>query len=135
MLRTTKTAVSCKNTATYIRGLAVALVSCPECKREISDQAPACPGCGYQTHPVRPRFDGPPKNCAQCGGGLKKGATAKSEGSGCLIALIGLLLAPVLIGIPIVLYGVHLMSKREGHWRCRKCGTTFEREIKWYEFG
>ncbi len=29
----------------------MALISCPECRREISDQAHACPGCGY---PIRP---------------------------------------------------------------------------------
>ena len=25
----------------------MALIRCPECNREISDQAAACPGCGY----------------------------------------------------------------------------------------
>lgn len=25
----------------------MALIHCPECGREISDQAAACPGCGY----------------------------------------------------------------------------------------
>ena len=30
----------------------MALVSCPECRREISDQAPACPGCGYPLRAV-----------------------------------------------------------------------------------
>ena len=25
----------------------MALVRCPECGREVSSQAPACPGCGY----------------------------------------------------------------------------------------
>ena len=25
----------------------MALIQCPECGREISDQAEACPGCGY----------------------------------------------------------------------------------------
>lgn len=28
----------------------MALISCPECDRSVSDQADACPGCG---HPVR----------------------------------------------------------------------------------
>lgn len=27
----------------------MALIPCPECKREVSDKAPACPGCG---HPI-----------------------------------------------------------------------------------
>jgi len=25
----------------------MALIRCPECQREVSDRAPACPGCGY----------------------------------------------------------------------------------------
>ena len=25
----------------------MALIKCPECGKEISDQAPACPNCGY----------------------------------------------------------------------------------------
>ena len=29
----------------------MALVNCPECRREVSDQAAACPGCG---HPLKP---------------------------------------------------------------------------------
>lgn len=27
----------------------MALIPCPECRREVSDKAPACPGCG---HPI-----------------------------------------------------------------------------------
>jgi len=29
----------------------MALIHCPECRREVSDQAAACPGCG---HPIKP---------------------------------------------------------------------------------
>lgn len=29
----------------------MALIPCPECKREISTSAPACPHCGYQSRP------------------------------------------------------------------------------------
>lgn len=111
----------------------MALIKCPECNREISDQATACPSCGCPIQAMA--YVGPPECCSRCGGRLKKGAEAKSEGSGCLIALVGLLLSPILIGIPIILYGLNLMSKREGFWRCRNCGAKFDREIKWYEFG
>jgi predicted nucleic acid-binding Zn ribbon protein len=115
----------------------MALVSCPECNHQVSGQASACPNCGHPLHVAQgaPQHAGPPICCSQCGGSLKKGADAKSEGSGCLIALVGLLLAPILIGIPIILIGVHMMGKREGFWRCKKCGAKFPREIKWYQFG
>ena len=32
----------------------MALIHCPECGREISDQAKACPGCGF---PMDPQAD------------------------------------------------------------------------------
>lgn len=36
----------------------MALITCPECGKEISDQAPACPSCGYPLSPAQP--DAPP---------------------------------------------------------------------------
>lgn len=30
----------------------MALIKCPECEKEISDMAAACPNCGYSLHPV-----------------------------------------------------------------------------------
>ena len=113
----------------------MALITCRDCNREISDQAVSCPSCGLPIQAVAPRYAGPPESCARCGGHLKRGADAKSEGSGCLILVVGLLLTPILIGIPLILYGLHLMSKREGFWRCRKCGAKYDRAIRWYEFG
>jgi DNA-directed RNA polymerase subunit RPC12/RpoP len=112
----------------------VALVNCPACSKDVSDQASACPSCG---HPLKVpvHFEGPPKNCSNCGGPLKSGKDAKSEGTGCLIVILGLVFTPVLVGIPILLYGLNLMGKREGYWRCRQCGAKFPREIKWYELG
>src|SRR5258708_26588004 len=32
----------------------MALVTCPDCAREISDAAPSCPGCGRPMHESRP---------------------------------------------------------------------------------
>lgn len=115
----------------------MALITCPECPRDVSDQAASCPGCGHPLQRAAPpqKHAGPPDNCSHCGGKLKKGAEAKSEGIGCLILIIGLVLTPILIGIPIIIYGIHLMSKREGFWRCKNCGAKFAREIKWYQLG
>jgi zinc-ribbon domain len=39
----------------------LALVRCPECKKEISNQATACPHCGYPLRDVEPTAT-PPKN-------------------------------------------------------------------------
>lgn len=35
----------------------MALIRCPECGREISDKAAACPGCGYPMTPVNPETE------------------------------------------------------------------------------
>ena len=112
----------------------MALMKCPTCSKEVSEQAVACPNCG---HPLKTpaRFDGPPNNCSNCGGALKAGKEEKSEGTGCIVVILGLVLTPIVIGIPILLYGLNLMGKREGFWRCKSCGAKFPREIKWYEFG
>jgi hypothetical protein len=115
----------------------MALIQCPDCQAQVSDQAPACPKCGRPIAkiPATPSFKGPPHECSHCGGPLKEGKEAKSEGTGCIVVILGLVLTPVLIGIPILLYGFHLMGKREGFWRCGRCGAKFPREIKWYELG
>ena len=109
------------------------LIDCPTCKKSISSSASACPSCG---HPLLQmiRFEGPPKCCSNCGGALKKEAKATNSGSGCLIVLVGLLFTPLLLGIPVLLYGLHLMWKREGQWRCIKCHALFPRKIGWFEF-
>ncbi|PTS71929.1 hypothetical protein DBR33_00720 [Stenotrophomonas sp. HMWF022] len=52
----------------------MALISCVECGRQVSDQAEACPNCG---HPVRPEQPTPPPipDVPAAAGGWKRGAT------------------------------------------------------------
>ena len=88
-----------------------------------------------QQQPQQPQqFQGPPVNCRHCGGSLSKDGKGTNEGSGCIVFIIGVVLSPILIGIVIAIYGLHLMTKREGNWRCNNCEATFPRIIKWYEF-
>lgn len=47
------------------------------------------------------------------------------QGTGCIILILGLVLAPVLIGIPIVIWGIVLMGKQKRHWHCANCGSIF----------
>ncbi len=37
----------------------MSLISCPECKQQISSTAPTCPSCGYvlQPQPLEPQFE------------------------------------------------------------------------------
>lgn len=93
-------------------------------------------GSEFSGPPPSPqRFKGPPHECWYCGGRLAKGKEHGNTGTGCLIVILGLVLSPVLIGIPILLYGVHLSGKAQGHWRCRRCDSRFPRKIRWYELG
>ena len=112
----------------------MALTHCHECGGQISNHAEACPHCGC------PVIHGPVQNgrrveCSYCGGKLRKGRIAVSEGSGCLIALIGLCLAPLIIGIPIILYGLHLSGKCIGVWQCKKCHAEYPRKLGFFELG
>lgn len=107
------------------------LIECPACAEMVSNQAKACPHCAQ---PIRV-FKGPPHECSQCGGKLAAEKKATSEGSGCIVAILGLVLAPFILGIPLIIYGLHLMSKREANWRCKSCEATFPRKVRWYEFG
>ncbi len=72
--------------------------------------------------------------CPACGSGMRKGSRATDSGSGCLILIVGLLLAPILCGIPLILIGFHYMSKREGFWQCSQCGMQTGRKIGFFEF-
>ena len=89
----------------------MALISCPECGREISDKAPACPHCGAPTKVAD-------KNEEE----RKKARTkqrANTQGFGCLLIIIGVILAAVTggvggivaaVGLIVLIYGL-VMSR------------------------
>ncbi len=74
--------------------------------------------------------------CTMCGSfNLKKIRESKSTGSGCLLVVIGAVLCVALIGIPILIFGIHLMLKCDGFWLCRDCRVKHPRALRWWEFG
>lgn len=139
---------------------------CGNCGQEISDKANFCGACGRPTKeavssqlagdniaeevqlpaealPV-PRFKGPPVECAWCGGKLKRGSShPPSSGVGVisslLVVIIGLLLTPFLVGIPIVILGLLVLFaslflsplgrtfQTELFWQCVRCGRKVPR--------
>jgi hypothetical protein len=114
----------------------MSLINCPECNNKISDMANNCPKCGYPLKSGSQNiqvtsFD----SCRSCGGKLRKTSEAKSEGSGCLILILGIFLTPFIIGIFLIIFGLHLMMKKEGFWYCTKCKQKFPRKIDWFELG
>ena len=78
-------------------------------------------------------------NCQQCNGVMVKKSEAAQTGMGCLLLVIGIILCftgiGALIGIPVILVGLWLGSKKKGWWVCKNCGYKISRHIKWYEFG
>ncbi len=62
-------------------------------------------------------------SCAKCKSfGVRVSKRATQEGIGCILLLVGLLLTPALIGIPLVLYAIGLMGRLECRMECTKCG-------------
>ena len=62
--------------------------------------------------------------CRYCGGNMVPAYRKPNEASGCIVLLIGLLLAPILIGIPIIIFGIMFMSKSEKYMKCGNCGCS-----------
>ena len=61
--------------------------------------------------------------CPGCGRRMVAQSRKTDSSSGCLILILGLALTPVLIGIPIILVGIHYMGKKEKFWGCSHCGV------------
>lgn len=130
----------------------MALINCPACNRLISEAAERCIHCGHpiaaphvdsapapqpitQRAAPSPIYRGPPHDCRYCGGHLKAKREVENGGTGCLLVIVGALLTPVLIGIPIIMLGLHLGTKGKGYWECQRCDARFDRKIKWYQYG
>lgn len=114
---------------------------CPYCKEEILDDAMRCKHCKSDLKEQSSNATVTSKSpiCAACGSAMQKSSEGKSGGIGCLLLVIGILLCFTLygaiIGIPLIIYALHVGSKRRGLWVCKKCGHQIERKIKWYELG
>lgn len=80
----------------------MALISCPECGKQISETTPSCPHCGYLfssvTEPAAPGLTP-----------TKIGETKTNTGTGIIYIVMGL--AAVLFGIPFIpLFGLGIFS-------------------------
>ena len=105
----------------------MALINCPECGKEISDKAPACPNCG---------FAGKQDICPKCG---KPRLSEPRKESGFRIgcAIIGVLLfgiiglvafgpAGFLVGASLGILGGFELGRRKYIRVCLNCGEEFE---------
>ncbi len=76
----------------------MALLACPDCNSEVSDQAPACPKCGRPIAGVAPT---PPAAAAQ----TSPAANAPTTRAGISAKRIGIAVAAI-VGVPTVALGV-----------------------------
>ena len=78
----------------------MALIKCPDCDRDVSDQAASCPNCGY---PIKPpeKPAGAEHLAAEAGSPSAVGEVRKK--SGCLKGFLAVLLTAFLIGVGLFL--------------------------------
>jgi vesicle coat complex subunit len=67
--------------------------------------------------------------CPRCGRAIKEPTTSKS--TAIIFIMLGILLSPVLIGIPLLLYGWNLKTNKRGYWLCKRCGH--KAPLRWYD--
>jgi|InofroStandDraft_1065614.scaffolds.fasta_scaffold91308_2 hypothetical protein len=101
----------------------MALINCPECGKEISDQAETCPNCGIALKKKEDQAininmnNGPSVKCPKCGSSnLQAISDVKGKGASfwklCFCGLLGLC-------------GTG-KTKTEHYWACQSCGNKFK---------
>lgn len=105
----------------------MALIVCPECKREVSDQANTCPNCGYVLKKTsKPKIRESSLSSVETSPGVGAGYIVL----GVLAIIGGCFLLAVIVGIFAIIGGVGLISlglqKISGvqHGRCPYCNNS-----------
>lgn len=98
----------------------MSLIECSECKKEVSDKAQDCPGCGnpiagtvVETSQHEEKVDKQGAWCPNCG---SRNSYKGSSGGGCL--LLGILF--------ISLIGILLIPFLPKEWKCKECGHSWK---------
>jgi len=63
--------------------------------------------------------------CPQCRGSLREMTEHTERGTGVIVMVLGLLLAPFCLGIPILIYGWMMVRTYKQYQHCAGCGRTF----------
>lgn len=66
-----------------------------------------------------------PHPCPQCQGSLVYTHSNPNMTAGIVLLILGVLLAPVCIGIPMIIIGAVMMSQQKIAWHCSNCGRIF----------
>jgi uncharacterized protein YbaR (Trm112 family) len=70
-------------------------------------------------------LEGAGRSCPQCQGMLSLQSENPQQGTGAILIVLGILFAPLCIGIPILIWGLSLTSQQHRFWHCPSCGRTF----------
>lgn len=70
----------------------------------------------------------PPQECGNCGGTrFTPLAEQPNKGTGCILLALGVLLAPILVGIIIIIWALTMMGETKRWWVCDSCGARLPR--------
>jgi hypothetical protein len=65
------------------------------------------------------------KTCPQCQAEMSLQIENPQKGTGIIVLVLGLLFAPLCVGIPLIIWGAMMAGEARSHWHCRGCGRTF----------
>lgn len=108
----------------------MALTTCPDCLRDVSESAPACPHCGRPSGGLPANRNSQPANpCPRCGTGCETHTASSSATMGGVFAAalflgscaVGFAFWPAWIGCIVALM-IGAMTKRESSYLwCPRC--------------
>ena len=64
-------------------------------------------------------------SCPQCKGQLVLEVERPQRGTGIIITVLGVLLAPVCVGFILIIWGLILSLETKSQWHCRGCGRLY----------
>jgi hypothetical protein len=65
------------------------------------------------------------KTCPQCQAEMSLQIENPNRGTGVIVLVLGILFAPLCVGIPLIVWGATMAGETRSHWHCRGCGRTF----------
>ncbi|MBP7148808.1 MAG: hypothetical protein KBD01_14835 [Acidobacteria bacterium] len=96
------------------------LAKCPHCGRAAMLNR-TCSACGKRVDELLALASNADLRCPFCGGDALDGRRSMTT-AGVVVLLAGILLAPVCIGVILIMIG---LSMREQKYVCRNCGKSF----------
>jgi uncharacterized protein YbaR (Trm112 family) len=63
--------------------------------------------------------------CPQCKGYMLRIVEHPQRSTGIIITVLGILLAPVCVGLILMIWGLMLTAETKAHWHCSGCGREF----------